>query len=63
MKAYLSNKLNYRLNVVTQEHEMSTKLDPDSWEKIHVNELRDNLDRHGFEYNWDLRYIKIFFFL
>ncbi|UWW97560.1 MAG: toprim domain-containing protein (plasmid) [Candidatus Cardinium sp.] len=54
VKAYLSNKFNFRLNVVTQEREMSTKRNPDLWEKVNVNELRDNLDRHGFECNLDL---------
>ncbi|TSJ79779.1 VapE domain-containing protein [Cardinium endosymbiont of Dermatophagoides farinae] len=54
VKSYLSNKFNFRLNVVTQEREMSTKRNPGLWEKINVNELRDNLDRHGFECNLDL---------
>lgn len=54
VKAYLSNKFNFRLNVVTQEREMSTKRNPGLWEKVNVNELRDNLDRHGFECSLDL---------
>ncbi|TSJ80187.1 VapE domain-containing protein [Cardinium endosymbiont of Dermatophagoides farinae] len=54
VKAYLSNKFNFRLNVVTQEREMSIKRNPDLWKKINVNELRDNLDRHNFECSLDL---------
>ncbi|UWW96968.1 MAG: toprim domain-containing protein [Candidatus Cardinium sp.] len=54
VKAYLSTKFNFRLNVVTQEREISTKRNPDLWEKVNVNELRDNLDRHGFECNLEL---------
>ncbi|UWW97174.1 MAG: toprim domain-containing protein [Candidatus Cardinium sp.] len=54
VKTYLSNKFNFRLNVVTQEREMSTKRNPGLWEKVNINELRDNLDRHGFECSLDL---------
>ncbi|MDN5247487.1 MAG: VapE domain-containing protein [Candidatus Cardinium sp.] len=54
VKSYLSSKFSFRLNVVTQEREMSTKRNPGLWEKVNVNELRDNLDRHGFECSLDL---------
>lgn len=51
---YLSSKFNFRLNIVTQEREMSTKNNSNVWEKINVNELRGHLDRHGFECSLDL---------
>ena len=54
VKCYLSDKFNFRLNVVTQEREMSTKKNSNLWEKINVNELRDNLDRHGFICSLDI---------
>ena len=54
VKFYLGNKFEFRFNVVTQEREMSTKNGSNLWEKINVNELRDNLDRHGFICSLDL---------
>ncbi|MDN5247464.1 MAG: VapE domain-containing protein [Candidatus Cardinium sp.] len=54
VKFYLGNKFDFRFNVVTQEREMSTKNDSNLWEKINVNELRDNLDRHGFICSLDI---------
>ncbi|MEF2229238.1 MAG: VapE domain-containing protein [Candidatus Cardinium sp.] len=54
IKSYLRNKFNFRLNVVTQEREMSTKRNPNLWKKVNVNELRDNLDRHDYECSLDL---------
>lgn len=54
VKAYLNSKFNFRFNVVTQEREMSTRKNSNLWVKINVNELRDNLDRHGFICSLDL---------
>ncbi|MGI2298349.1 VapE domain-containing protein [Candidatus Cardinium hertigii] len=54
VKYYLDSKFNFRFNIVTQEREMSTKKNSSIWEKINVNELRDNLDRNGFDCSLDL---------
>lgn len=54
VESYLSSKFNFRLNIVTQEREMSIKKNSNVWEKINVNELRGHLDRHGFECSLDL---------
>ncbi|PHT96708.1 hypothetical protein BC332_34365 [Capsicum chinense] len=54
VESYLSRKFNFRLNIVTQEREMSTKKQSNVWDKINVNELRGHLDRHGFECSLDL---------
>ncbi|MGI2299169.1 toprim domain-containing protein, partial [Candidatus Cardinium hertigii] len=54
VESYLGSKFNFRLNIVTQEREMSTKKESNVWDKINVNELRGHLDRHGFECSLDL---------
>ncbi|MGI2299182.1 VapE domain-containing protein [Candidatus Cardinium hertigii] len=54
VESYLGSKFNFRLNIVTQQREMSTKKESNVWDKINVNELRGHLDRHGFECSLDL---------
>lgn len=48
IESYLNSKFNFRLNILTQQREISTKKNSHVWEKINIHELIDNLDRHGF---------------